>query len=150
MYIMLKLMRFGPLKKKSVRNGFFEFIKLQVAGNIPFWGTYSLFALLDNVFYANTFWALLVSTAAAYTAFFLILDVWVFSKNRKRRQKPTEVWRFFIFTSFSALLIFNLNWFMNNHLGISLYLSQFISTGLSVLWTFPGYKFWVFAATKRK
>lgn len=146
---MLKLTRVGPLKKKSVRQGFFEFIKLQVAGNIPFWVTYSLFALLDKVFYANDFWALLVSTITAYALFFLILDIWVFSASRKRRSKPTEVWRFVIFTGFSALLVFNLNWFLSQQLGIDLYIAQFITAALSITWTFPGYKFWVFAPARK-
>ena len=136
-----------PQKKRAaLLRGLLEFIKLQIAGNIPFWGTLGLFSLLDLVFYANNYWALLVSTIAAYTLFYFVSDIWVFSHTRNSRNKTTEIWRFIVFTSFSALLIFNINWFQNQYFGISLYISQFISTGLSIFWTFPGYKFWVFSA----
>ena len=138
-----------PQKKRTAFiQGFLEFIKLQIAGNVPVWGTLGLFALLDQVFYANNYWALLVSTVAAYTLFYFITDLWVFSRTRKSRNKTTEVWRFIVFTSFSALLIFNINWFLNQYFGISLYIAQFISAGLSIFWTFPGYKFWVFSSVK--
>ena len=132
-------------RRVELKQGFFEFIKLQIAGNIPFWGTLGLFSLLDLGFYANDYWALLVSTVAAYTLFYFVNDMWVFSRTRYSRNKAIEIWRFIVFTSFSALLIFNINWFLNQYFGISLYASQFISAGLSIFWTFPGYKFWVFS-----
>jgi len=140
-------MTMGPLKKKSVRQGFIEFVKLQIAGNVPFWGTYALYALLDKVYFADHFWALLVSTAAAYTAFFFVDDVWVFNQERSSRKKTTEIWRFIIFTSFNALLVFNITWLLNELFGITPYVGQFVSAGLSISWTFIGYKFWVFAPT---
>jgi hypothetical protein len=37
-----------------------EFIKLQIAGNIPFWGTYFINAWLDKGLGVDTFQALLI------------------------------------------------------------------------------------------
>lgn len=137
-------------KKKSLIQGLFEFIKLQIAGNIPFWGTYLLFALLDNVFHADEFQALLVATVAAYMVFFIVDDRWVFNKTRHNRKTTTEIWRFVVFMSLTALLTFNITWQLNELFGITPYIGQFISAGLSITWTFIGLKFWVFAPNKKK
>jgi len=132
-------------KKKIVLLWGWEFIKLQLAGNIPFWGTYLLFTGLDKFFYANYFQALLVSTVAANTLFFVIDDRWVFNHSRKKRKTTTEIWRFVVFMSFSALLTFDITWQLYQYAHISVYIGQFISAGFSTLWTFTGLKFWVFA-----
>jgi putative flippase GtrA len=137
-------------KKKSLTQGLFEFIKLQIAGNIPFWGTYLLFALLDKVFHVGDFQALLVATVAAYMVFFIVDDRWVFNKSRNNRKTTTEIWRFVVFMSLTALLTFNITWQLNELFGITPYIGQFISAGLSISWTFIGLKFWVFAPGKRR
>ncbi len=140
----------SPQRRQVLLQGFLEFIKLQIAGNIPFWGTYFLFALLDKVFYAQTMPALFVSTIAAYTLFFIVSDWWVFSKSRGQRKKTTNIWRFIVFMSITALLTFNITIQLDEILGISPYIGQFISAGISISWTFVGLKFWVFAPTKER
>lgn len=127
-----------------------EFVKLQIAGNIPFWVTYFMYAALDQIFYANYSQSLFLSTALAYILFFIVNDRWVFNSNRTKRHKSTEIRRFILFMSFTALLTFIISWQLFELFGISLYFGQFISAGLSILWTFPGLKFWVFATTNTK
>ncbi len=139
----------SPERRQALLQGFLEFIKLQIAGNIPFWGTYFLFALLDKVFYAQTTPALFVSTIAAYTLFFVVNDWWVFNKSRSQRKKTTNIWRFIIFMSITALLTFNITIQLDEIFGISPYIGQFISAGISISWTFIGLKFWVFAPAKK-
>lgn len=128
----------------------FEFIKLQIAGNIPFWGTYAINFMLDKGLNVNQFQSLLVATVIANALFFVVDDRWVFSSSRKKRRASTDAWRFVIFMSLSALLTFNITWQLNQLFGISVYIGQFISAALSILWTFIGLRFWVFAPTKRK
>lgn len=140
----------SPQRRQALLQGFLEFIKLQIAGNIPFWGTYFLFALLDKVFYAQTMPALFVSTIAAYTLFFIVSDWWVFSKSRGQRKKTTNIWRFIVFMSITALLTFNITIQLDEIFSISPYIGQFISAGISISWTFIGLKFWVFAPTKER
>lgn len=137
-------------RRKVLVQGAWEFVKLQIAGNIPFWGTYLLFALLDKIFFVETTPALLVSTIAAYSVFFIVNDIWVFNRNRNRRRKTTEIWRFIVFMSITALITFNITIQLLEQFGISPYIGQFISAGISMTWTFVGLKFWVFAAPKRK
>lgn len=132
-------------KRKAILQLLWEFIKLQLAGNIPFWGTYLLFTLLDKVFYVDHFQALLVATIAANALFFFVDERWVFNNNRKKRKTTTEIWRFVVFMSISALITFNITWQLDQVLHISPYIGQFISAALSTLWTFTGLRFWVFA-----
>lgn len=122
-----------------------QFIKLQIAGNIPFWGTYIVNAVLDKAFNVDSFHALLVATVLANALFFIVDDRWVFSDTRGTRKAAPETIKFIIFMSLSALLTFNITWQLNQVLGISTYIGQFISAALSITWTFVGLRFWVFA-----
>jgi len=144
------MFKISPKRRRALYQGAWEFVKLQIAGNIPFWGTYLLFALFDKVFFVETTPALLVSTIAAYTVFFIVNDIWVFNRNRNRRRKTTEIWRFIVFMSLTALITFNITIQLLNQFGISPYVGQFISAALSITWTFVGLKFWVFAPPRRK
>jgi putative flippase GtrA len=136
-------------KRKALSLGW-EFIKLQIAGNIPFWGTYGINALLDKGFNVDKYQALLVATVLANAVFFVVDDRWVFKNSRGKRKESAEVWKFVIFMSFSALLTFNITWQLYSLLGISTYIGQFISAALSILWTFIGLRFWVFAPLRKK
>lgn len=128
----------------------FEFIKLQLAGNIPFWGTYGINFVLDQGLNVAPFQSLLVATVLAYALFFVVADRWVFSNSRSKRNATTGVWRFVVFMSITALLTFNITWQLHQLLGISVYIGQFISAGLSIAWTFVGLRFWVFAPARAK
>lgn len=132
-------------KQRALLQLGYEFIKLQVAGNIPFWGTYLLNFALDQGFGADKFQSLLVSTVAANALFFVVDDRWVFGHARSKRKTTTEIWRFVIFMSISALITFNITWLLYSKFGVSTYIGQFISAALSIIWTFIGLRFWVFA-----
>lgn len=125
-----------------------QFIKLQIAGNIPFWGTYIINAGLDKGLGVDKFQSLLVATVLANALFFIVDDRWVFNDMRSKRQPSAEIWRFIVFMSLSALLTFNITWQLYTMFGISTYIGQFISAGLSIMWTFIGLRFWVFAPSK--
>lgn len=144
-----QLQRLPPSKRKFAI-GFFEFIKLQLAGNVPFWGTYLINFVLDQGLGVQPFQALLVATVLSYAAFFFVNDRWVFNNSRSNRRTTTNAWRFVIFMSITALITFNITWQLHELFGISVYIGQFISAGLSITWTFIGMKFWVFAPTKPK
>lgn len=139
-----------PQKQRRLAIGFFEFIKLQLAGNIPFWGTYSINFILDKGLGVSPFQSLLVATVLSYAVFFFVSDRWVFNHNRDSRHSTTNAWRFVIFMSITALITFNITWYLQEAFGISVYIGQFISAGLSITWTFVGMKFWVFAPIKQK
>lgn len=122
-----------------------QFVKLQIAGNIPFWGTYGLFALLDKVFMVDVIVSLFIATLLANSLFFYVDDKWVFADKRGNRKTATEVVKFAVFMTFSAVLTFFITWQLHERLGISPYLGQFISAAISTVVTFIGLRFWVFA-----
>jgi len=126
-----------------------QFIKLQIAGNIPFWGTYIINAILDKGFNVDSFNALLVATVLANVLFFIVDDRWVFNDSRGTRKPAAETIKFVVFMSLSALLTFNITWQLHTQFGISTYIGQFISAALSITWTFVGLRFWVFAPGKQ-
>lgn len=146
---MPKHKKFSKAKKRQLLLLAWEFIKLQMAGNIPFWGTYLINFGLDKGAGVDKFQALLVATVLANALFFIADDRWVFSHSRKKRKTSSEVWRFIVFMSISALITFNITWQLYSILGISTYIGQFISAALSILWTFVGLRFWVFAPPRR-
>ena len=135
-------------KQKFVLTLGWQFIKLQIAGNIPFWGTYIINAILDKGFNVSSFNALLVATVCANALFFVVDDRWVFNDTRGARKSTSEIIRFVIFMSLSALLTFNITWQLHQIFGISTYIGQFVSAALSITWTFVGLRFWVFAPGK--
>lgn len=132
-------------KKKNFIELVTEFAKLQLAGNIPFWGTYFGYMLFDKVFGWTEFSALAVATILANTLFFIVDDKWVFANTRGKRKNPNEVLKFIVFMSFNALLNFSLTFALLNYLGLTPYIGQFISAAVFTVWTFVGLRFWVFA-----
>lgn len=136
-------------KKRVLLTLGWQFIKLQIAGNIPFWGTYAVNAILDKGFGVDTFHSLLVATVLANALFFIVDDRWVFSDSRKARKPTVEIIKFVIFMSLSALLTFNITWQLYSLFGLSTYIGQFVSAALSITWTFIGLRFWVFAPTRK-
>lgn len=132
-------------KRKALIVLTWEFVKLQLAGNVPFWGTYLLYLLFDKGLSMEKFHALLIATVIANALFFIIDDKWVFTSTKRKRKTTVEVMRFIIFMSISAVLVFNITWQLYVMFNISPYIGQFIAAGASTLWTFVGLRFWVFA-----
>lgn len=122
-----------------------QFIKLQIAGNIPFWGTYLLFALFESVLNYDIVLSLLIATVIANAAFFYVDDRWVFANTRGKRKTTSEIMKFIIFMSFSAAFSFFITWQLHLQLDITPYIGQFITAAVSTLLTFTGLRFWVFA-----
>lgn len=122
-----------------------QFAKLQLAGNIPFWGTYLGFMLLDKVFHMPEFQALAIATVIANVLFFIVDDKWVFADTNGRHGSKYEAVKFAVFISISAIVVFAITNALSHFGGISPYIGQFISAGISTIWTFAGLRFWVFA-----
>ena len=132
-------------KKKNLLRLLTEYIKLQLASNIPFWGTYLGFALMHGVLHMPSFYALAIPTVLSNILFFIVDDKWVFANARGKRKSPYEIVKFIIFMSFSAVIVFALTYTLEQTFGITPYIGQFISGFAASLWTFLGLRFWVFA-----
>lgn len=135
-------------KKRHFLELLTEFAKLQLAGNIPFWGTYIGYAFFDKVMHFPEFAGLAAAAVLANMVFFVVDDQWVFTSDRGRRARRKtriEVIKFIAFISFSAFLNLMLTHSLSQFAGITPYYGQFISAAVFTLWTFLGLRFWVFA-----
>lgn len=133
-------------QKKNYAKLITEFAKLQLAGNIPFWGTLLSLAFFTKVLgWSDEISAYAAATVLANTLFFIVDDKWVFTDGRAGRKSHYEIIKFIIFMSFSAFLNFSLTYILYTTLDVSLYIGQFISAAVFTLWTFFGLRFWVFA-----
>ena len=135
----------NTLNRKKLIQLITQFAKLQLAGNIPFWGTYFGFMALDKIFGMPEFQALAIATVAANALFYIVDDKWVFADTGGRHTSKYEAVKFAIFISASAIVVFMITNALSMFGGISPYIGQFISAGLSTIWTFAGLRFWVFA-----
>lgn len=125
-----------------------EFAKLQLAGNIPFWGTYLGFLFFDKAMHLPELTGLTIATVASNIIFFIVDDQWVFTSKRgpkSQRKSRYEIVKFIIFMSASAIISLVLTSTWSTYFGITPYIGQFITGGFMTFWTFSGLRFWVFA-----
>jgi putative flippase GtrA len=132
-------------KRRNLIQLITEYAKLQLASNIPFWGTYLGFALLYGVFNLPSFYALAIPTIFANLLFFVVDDKWVFANSRGRHKSHYEIVKFIVFMTFSAVTVFMITVILEHTMNITPYIGQFIAGFAASLWTFLGLRFWVFA-----
>lgn len=138
-------------KKKPYIQLLRQFVKLQIAGNIPFWGTYLGFLFFDQVLHLHELASLAAATILANFLFFIVDARWVFgSGSRKAGKNGTraEIFKFVIFIAFSALLNLVLVRVLSLYVGITPYMGLFITAAFFTLWMFVGLRFWVFSSSK--
>jgi putative flippase GtrA len=136
-------------KKSLIKLGI-EFVKLQLAGNILFWGTYLGFFLLHEFFGVAEISALIVSSLIAHGLFFLANRNWVFDDKTGQRKTSGEVVRFVIFMGVNFLINIGIIQTLSIFYGITPYIGQFISAMFFVAWNFIGLKWWVFETPTTK
>ena len=132
-------------KKKNLLQLIVEYAKLQLASNIPFWGTYIGYAIFDQILFFPSFYALAIPTVLSNVLFFIVDDKWVFTSKRGNRKSSYEILKFIIFMSFSGIVVFAITIVLEQYYNITPYIGQFISGFVASLWTFLGLRFWVFA-----
>lgn len=130
--------------KRNIWKNVIQFLKLQVAGNILFWGTYVGYAIGDLWFKAETWVAVGLSSIIAHVLFFVVDKNWVFSDKTGKRKTSDEIVRFAVFMGFNYLLNLGIIVGLDTFFHISPYVGQFISGFFFTVWTWVGLKFWVF------
>lgn len=129
-------------KKKLIRAAI-EFIKLQLAGNILFWGTYIGYAISDQVFHQPHIAAIAIASLVAHAIFFMVSRDWVFDRSGKRKP-PRQIWRFIVFMGLNYFINIGIIYSLEIYFGITPYVGQFISAFFFTAWNYIGLKFWVF------
>jgi putative flippase GtrA len=121
-----------------------EFIKLNIAGNVLFWGTYFGFTVFDKIFHWPELPALATASILAHILFFIIDKEWVFEDKTGKRKTRDELVKFGIFMGFSFFLNIAIIEGLSKFAGVSPYIGQFVAAGFFVLWNFIGLRWWVF------
>ncbi|MGB3023194.1 MAG: GtrA family protein [Candidatus Saccharimonadales bacterium] len=136
-------------QKKSLIKAAIEFVKLQLAGNVLFWGTYIGYFVSDKILHRPSIMALAVASLIAHALFFVINREWIFSDKTGDRKTRNELVRFIIFMGLNFCINLGIIAGLETYLGLSPYVGQFVAGLFFTVWTFVGLKFWVFHETKR-
>lgn len=137
------------IKKQFTLKNLIQFIKLQLAGNILFWGTYIGFFLLYEFAHWSQTAALAVASIIAHAAFFFVDKKWVFHEHEGRRKTRVELFRFIIFMGLNYFINLGIITGLSVYFDITPYIGQFISALFFTFWTFIGLKYWVFRKPRR-
>jgi len=130
--------------KKTLLKYLVEFIKLQLTGNILFWGTYAGFFLLHELAHWNETPALAIASICAHVLFFIINKEWVFNDKTGKRKTSSEIIRFVLFMGLGYLINLGIITGLSHYFGITPYIGQFVAALFFTVWNFIGLRFWVF------
>lgn len=131
-------------KKKNIIKLLVEFIKLNIAGNVLFWGTYFGFALFHGIFGWSELPALATASILAHGLFFIVDKKWVFVDKTGRRKTSGELIRFGVFMGLSYFLNIGIIFSLSEYADVTPYIGQFIAAAFFALWNFIGLRWWVF------
>lgn len=135
------------IKSQFTLANFIEFLKLQLAGNILFWGTYIGFFVFHELLHWEELAALATASIIAHILFFIADSEWVFDeRGKKGRQRKTlvELAHFAIFMGVNYFINLAIIHALSVYFDITPYIGQFISAMFFVIWNYVGLKYWVF------
>lgn len=135
-------------QKRSLIETAIEFVKLQLAGNILFWGTYIGYFVGREVVGWDSMTSLVISSLCAHFLFFLANKEWVFEDETGKRKTGVEAVRFIIFMGLNFFINIGIITGLDNYYDIDPYIGQFISAFFFTIWSFIGLKYWVFRDVK--
>lgn len=136
-------------QKKSLIKLAIEFVKLQLAGNILFWGTYIGYFLLHELRNWPDVWALATASIFAHFLFFIANKEWVFDDKTGKRKTSSEIKRFITFMGLNYFINLGIIMGLETYFGITPYIGQFLSGLFFTFWSFIGLRFWVFREVHR-
>lgn len=135
-------------QKKSLIATAIEFVKLQLAGNILFWGTYIGYFLLFEIAEWGYMEALVTASLVSHFLFFIANKEWVFEDDTGKRKTSVEAIRFALFMGLNFFINIGIITGLQQYFDISPYIGQFISAFFFTIWSFVGLKYWVFRDVK--
>lgn len=141
-------MKMKAKTKKSLLYNIWQFIKLQLAGNILFWATYLGYAIADNVFHSTSWLAVAVPSILANILFFILDRNWVFSEKTGKRKTADEIVKFVLFMGLNYFINLGIILGLQTYFGITPYIGQFVAGLFFAFWTWAGLKFWVFRGAR--
>lgn len=131
-------------QKKSLIKLAVEFIKLQLAGNVLFWGTYAGYFILHELAHWSDIPALATASLIAHALFFIANKEWVFDDKTGRRKTGNEIVRFVLFMGLNYFINLGIVAGLKEYAGLTPYIGQFAAAAFFTVWNFIGLRFWVF------
>jgi putative flippase GtrA len=135
-------------QKKSLLKLTIEFIKLQLAGNVLFWGTYVGYFVLHTLMGWSELSGLATASIFAHLLFFVADKEWVFDDKTGKRKTPDEIFRFILFMGMNYFINIAIIAGLRIYFDIDPYIGQFIAGLFFTFWTFIGLRYWVFREMK--
>lgn len=123
-----------------------EFVKLQLAGNVLFWGTYLGYALGHEFLHWDSTLSMTIGSLSAHVLFFIIDKNWVFSTKTGKKKTQEEIIKFIIFMGLNFFINLGITLGLERYFGITPYIGQFIAGVFFAVWSYLGLKFWVFSS----
>ncbi len=130
--------------KKLLWENLIQFVKLQLAGNVLFWGTYFGSAFFDKVVHWPSWQGIAVASLLANAAFFMLDRNWVFSEKTGQQKTSGEVMRFVVLMVVNYFINLGIIVGLERFYGVSPYIGQFIAGFFFTFWSWLSLKFWVF------
>lgn len=121
-----------------------QFVRLQLAGNVLFWGTFAGSAFFDKVMHWPSLLAVAVASLFANVAFFILDKNWVFSEKTGKKKTSDEIVRFLILMVINYFINIGIIAGLERFFAISSYIGQFIAGLFFTFWSWVSLKFWVF------
>ncbi len=131
-------------KRKKLIKYVVEFVKLQLTGNILFWGTMGGYFVLHELVRISDLPALATASIFAHVLFFIVNKEWVFDDKTGKRKTGQEVTRFVLFMGLNYFINLGIITGLQHYFAISPYIGQFIAGFFFTAWNFIGLRFWVF------
>lgn len=132
------------IKKQFTWQNLVQFIKLQLAGNILFWGTYLGYFVFEHWAKWPHMVALVTASLVAHALFFVVNKEWVFTSETGEQKTATEATRFIVFMGLNFFINIGIITGLDVFFGVSPYIGQFVAALFFTFWTWLGLKYWVF------
>ena len=126
-----------------LRKQFVQFLEYLAGGVSYFWSGYAIFAVCYSGLHWGWLPAKMLADVLGWTVNYFIQRYWAFADPALDRHEGTTLSKYGVLTVANLGLDYLIIWNLNR-MGISPYISFFISAGFFMIWNYLWYRFWVF------
>jgi putative flippase GtrA len=124
-----------------------QFGKYMAGGSLYFWVGYGIFAVCYSVFKWGWLPSKICADAIGWSLNYLVQRFWAFSGQHSLSEMQ-HAGRYIFIESIGFILDYAIIGGLKA-IGISPYLGFFVSAGFFTVWSYIGYKYWVFPEAKK-
>ncbi len=124
-----------------------QFMKYMVGGGVYFWGGLIIFAICFNGLGWGWFPSKILADIVGWSANYMIQRYWAFIDDRLKGQDRRVLFKYIFINGIALLFDYGIVGGLYS-LGISPYVGFFVSSGLTTIWDYLWYRFWVFKPSR--